>query len=80
MDGAGAVGPEHLIVELGPIALVLLDWYSGYSSAAFTIHRSRLTLARMEAAAMEADRLSPFTKQRWGVRMAALRPWSRLRR
>ena len=27
---------------------------------------------------MEAERLSPFTKQRWGVRMAALLPRSRL--
>ena len=39
--------------------------------------RSRLTLARMEAAAMEGEMLSPFTTHQWGTVMAAERPWSR---
>ena len=35
------------------------------------MYRSRLTLARMDAAAIEADRESPLMTHRWGVAMAA---------
>ena len=53
---AGTVPIQHFIVELRPNSpCVWQNWYWGYSRSSTPVtYRSRLTLARMEAAAMEA--------------------------
>lgn len=76
---AGAVPIQHFIVELRPIALVFGKLVLGILPSSTPVtYRSRLTLARMEAAAMEALFPSPPTRHMWGAVMETLLPWSRL--